>query len=1453
MPVTTTSRAAQARFQPIAFQTIRPVGGLLPIDALRKIAAGDASASRPADYHLVGVRSVADAAERHWDYLKGAWRALREQLGEAGSAPGPDPSGLAASNWLLPLLEEHGFGRVQPLPAGITGDDGTTLPVSHAWNSVPVHLVPWDSDLDKRPASGGLPPQSLLQQALNRSAAHLWGIVSNGRQLRILRDSAALSGISYVEIDLEAMFDGELTGEYVTLYRLLHASRFETGPGAPPSSARIEKWRAEAIDEGARILDQQRDGVEAALVALGTGFRRHPANAAFREDADPELVKRALLRVVYRLLFWFVAEERDALHDPECDQKARARYDRYFSARRLRDLALRRHGGAHGDLWQAVTYVLDGLGNERGRPELGLPGLGGIYDDTDTDLILHAPREADGTGSKGPHLQIANEYLLAAVRSLSRFHDKGTGRYRRVDFLHLGSEELGSIYESLLELVPRWGDDRQFLFRDPALARGDDPDGGDGEEDDEDGTARRSRKGKKSAGGNERKKTGSYYTPGSLIDSLLDSALDPVLDAAVKRGEHTASKAGTSSRAVLDPAEAVAAELLKVTVCDPACGSGHFLVAAGRRIAKRLAAVRERNPEPTEAGYRHALRDVVGTCLYGVDLNPMAVELAKVSLWMEGQERGKALSFLDAHVKHGNGLIGATPALIKGGIPKGAFKLIEGDDPKVAKSLERANAGGDVLSGGRRRVQRGIEDQRRLSGTMPQAQALFEMGNTQGELFTDTEIISQSNASLATALSQVAAMPDGDLAQVHAQGAAYRRWQRSTDYLERRLVADAWCAAFVWIKREDAPPAIVNRVLRALIEQGPSSLHPETATEIERLRKEHSFFHWHLEFPGIFRVDEDSPAMDAATGWAGGFDCVLANPPWDKVDFEDKKYFSVVEPSIALLAGQARRDRITEWVLEQPDAGERYNAARRKVKATFLFASKSGVTPRAAEGLTADGVNSLAVDQLFAERFTTIVAPHGMVGCVIPSAIAFGAGGQFLFAELTRRSAVVSLYDFENQGRRFFPKVHASYKFCLLTLVGKALRSPEARYGFFLLDPAELDDPETGSTLSPAEIAAVNPNTETLPLYRSRRDAALTWGIHQRIPVLWEERRADGNPWGITPKNLFNMTDDSDLFRTREDLEGDGWRLDGNVFVKGGRRMLPLYEAKMAHHFDHRYNSFYGTGKDDRRRISNEEKMVARTQAEPRYWIARDGLIPTIRRRKEVEVPGVEARLAEMGWEHGWVCGWREICRATDERTAIAAFIPRTAAGHTFPLMLPCVEAPQAAALIAAQSSLVFDYVSRQKVGGIHMNLFVWKQLPAPTPAMLEPHLGFIVPRVLELVYTAYDMTPLARDLGDEGPPFRWDEERRALLRAELDAFFFWLYGIDDPADVDYILDTFSTETGGLKHNETAKYGEYRTRRLVLDAHARMDTPTPQGLRYATPLTPPPGHGFRHPAQSRVS
>jgi hypothetical protein len=181
--------------------------------------------------------------------------------------------------------------------------------------------------------------------------------------------------------------------------------------------------------------------------------------------------------------------------------------------------------------------------------------------------------------------------------------------------------------------------------------------------------------------------------------------------------------------------------------------------------------------------------------------------------------------------------------------------------------------------------------------------------------------------------------------------------------------------------------------------------------------------------------------------------------------------------------------------------------------------------------------------------------------------------------------------------------------------------------------------------------------------------------------------------------------------------------------------------------------------------------------------------------------------------------------------------------------MFPTASPLLAAALVSAQSSLVFDFVSRQRVGGVTMSLFIWKQLPVPTPAMLEPHLSFIAPRVLELVYTAYDMTSLARDLGDEGEPFRWDEDRRAQLRAELDAIFFRLYGIDDRDDVDYILETFQSETGGLKHNEIRDHGEYRTKRLVLAEYDRMAAADTAGIPYKSPLTPPPGHGPRHPAR----
>ena len=616
--------------------SVRTVGGLLPADMLIRIAEGkDVSGSRPADYHVVGVRSVQAAAERHWDFLKGAWRALRDAIGDAGH----DPSGLAVENWLLPLFEEHGFGRLERIPAGIQSTDRTaTFPVTHRWRHVPVHLVGWDTDLDHRVPGGGLPPQSMLQECLNRSDEHLWGLSC---------PTAGSSGCCGTPRRWRAPRSSRSTWRRCSTGSCSTSSSCSTGCCTSPVSRSRTAPRRRPAGWRSGASRRSRPG-RVPWISSATAWRTRsptsaPASSGIRRTTSSA---RTWTRICSsaRCCAWCTgccsgSSPRTATC---CCTRTRTRprgpgtrstTPRRGCARpRCAASAPRTAtcGGRSGSSSNA-------LGDEDGLPRLGLAGLGGIYDDTGTDQILRG-------------LELSNEHLLAAVKSLARVYDKSARRWRRVDYRNLGAEELGSIYESLLELVPKWSKEKREFLLDVMP-------------------------------GNERKSTGSYYTPTSLIDCLLDSTLDPVLDDAQKRAEVEATNAGT------DPSVAIADALLAVTVCDPACGSGHFLVAAARRIAKRLAAVREHNPEPTVEALRTALRDVVKHCIYGVDVNPMAVELAKVSLWLEALEPGKPLGFLDAHIKCGNALIGATPALIDRGIPDKAFKPVEGDDAQWAASL----------------------------------------------------------------------------------------------------------------------------------------------------------------------------------------------------------------------------------------------------------------------------------------------------------------------------------------------------------------------------------------------------------------------------------------------------------------------------------------------------------------------------------------------------------------------------------------------------------------------------------------------------------------------------------------------------------------------------------------------------------------------------------------------
>ncbi|MFE7213142.1 Eco57I restriction-modification methylase domain-containing protein [Streptomyces sp. NPDC057611] len=1330
------------------FTAVHTVGGLLPADMLLRISEGkDVPGAKPADYGLPSSRSVRDEAERSWEYLKPLWRELRKHLPEDRETglPATDPTGRAAADWLAPLWRELGFGRLTPIGTeGVRADSDTEkrFEVSHRWQHALIHQTPWNANLDKRPGGAGtVPPQSMLQECLNRTEAHLWGVLTNGRQVRLLRDSSALATASYVEFDLEAIFDGELFSEFVLLYRLLHVSRFEVAEDAAPSTCWLEKWRTEAIAQGTRALDQLRKGVQRAITTLGTGFLKHPDNRELRETLEVKTFHYALLRLVYRLLFLFVAEDREVLLSPSADETAKERYATYFSSARLRRHAQRRRGTAHGDLYQALRFVLSGLGNDDGLPELGLPGLGGIFDDTEADKVLHL-------------LSLSNEPLLEAVRALSIVRDTNSKRNRVVDYRHLDAEELGSIYESLLELVPQHNaTERTFELVELA--------------------------------GNARKTTGSYYTPSSLIECLLDSALDPVIDDAVKRGEIRATRSGQP-----DPGPAIVEELLNLTVCDPACGSGHFLVAAARRIAKRVAAVREQNPEPTIDAVRHALHEVVARCIYGVDLNPMAVELAKVSLWLEALEPGKPLGFLDAHIKHGNALIGATPALLAKGIPDDAFKPIEGDDKKIASAIKKRNA-----------AERG------------------------GQLsFHTEERIWVSNASFAASLRDITAASADTLRDVRLQSSRFRDLEQSADYLRALHIGDAWCAAFVWPKVQGAPTPVTEGVFRDLQSAG-AGIPVSTNEEIIRLAQQYRFFHWHLEFPEVFTVSESDIYTDDSTGWTGGFDAVLGNPPWERIKLLEQEFFAQRDTAIATAGNAAaRRKLIAQLANTQPELSREFTEAKRQGDGEAHFIRDSGKYK-----LT--GVGTVNTYAAFSESNRELIDPHGRMGVIVPTGIATDASTQHFFKDLVLRESLATLYDFEN-ATPLFPGVHRSFKFSILTVVGRKLSESAAQFAFFLHDPLELDSSNKSFTLTPQEITLLNPNSGTCPVFRSLRDAEITLDIYRRLPALVRIGDPEGNPWNLHLGRMFHMSDDSEYFRTRDQLNSESGHMEGNRFSNGGTTALPVYEAKMLHQFDHRWAAY--TDDTTTRDVEGHEKQNASFTAMPRYWI---------------DDSKISSKLLPSEWDKDWLIAVRKICRSTDERTLIATPFPRFALGDSANLMLP--RSPESAPiLIACTASFVLDYVLRQKNGGTNLTFFLLEQLPVPRPEDLHSQISFIAPRVLELSFTTYDMQPFAVDLGDNGTPFRWDEARRRVIRAELDALFFHLYGISRE-DVDYILDTFPI----VKRKDEAKYGSYRTKELILAEYDRMaaagvslENPLVDGESYTSTLTPPPGHGPRHPA-----
>jgi len=543
----------------------------------------------------------------------------------------------------------------------------------------------------------------------------------------------------------------------------------------------------------------------------------------------------------------------------------------------------------------------------------------------------------------------------------------------------------------------------------------------------------------------------------------------------------------------------------------------------------------------------------------------------------------------------------------------------------------------------------------------------------------------------------------------------------------------------------------------------------EVVEAASKLGEEQKFFHWPLEFPDVFK--------------SGGFDCVIGNPPWEKIKLQEKEFFASRDFDIANAPTSAERKKLIEQLPSKyPSLHHEWEEVKQLADAQGQFIRESGRYQLTSKG----DINTYAV---FAETDRKLVSNKGRSGIVVPTGIATDNSCKEFFGSLIESCNLVSLYDFENR-RAIFPDVHRSYKFSLLITAKDTIQKVD--FAFFLTAPRQVNDPECVFKLSPQDITLINPNTSTCPVFRTSADAELTKKIYEHVPVL-ENERLGKDPWQVTFMAMFHMSNDSSLFVNKYQRE---------------ENIVPLYEAKMLHQYDHRWAT-YEDG--NIRKLTLAEKRDPNYRVTPRYWI---------------DKAEVENRLAGR-WNKKWLLAFRDICRSTDERTAIFSLLPKIALGNKAPLLFVENKSPPLlCCLVANLDCLVFDFVARQKIGGTNMSFFILKQLPViPPHNYTNEDINYISARVLELTYTSWEMKPFAEDMGYEGEPFIWDEGRRAKLRAELDAYYAKLYGLTRD-ELRYILDPkavhgedFPSESFRvLKENEIKKYGEYRTQRLVLAA-----------------------------------
>ena len=1369
------------------YTSIHIYGHLLSDDILHNIER---------DNTLIGNRdqdfgmdiSVSSAIDYVWSSLRNDWNFYKERAGNERLV-NKDPYGTRRARDLMErLLQSLGYKldrQVANIEVAGTGYDisytctnlgnmpfviiGENITTDGSINTLDKCSLDYRAKGNMRKKSA----HATMLEYLN-ATENVYGIISNGQILRIIRNSGQLVKLTYIEFDLRRMLEEDKYTEFCLMFRLLHASRFRTSGDEP---CVMERWFNMSIESGNRIRNGLSRAVQTTMETIGNAVltSKGEGNDALRRafadgTMDAARLNKELIHFIYRLLFLFIIEERglvyqipDSVDAPDYKQQCQWQdiYKKYYAASRLRRLSelsyLKQR--QYSDLWQGLMDTFHLFEPDTFGEKLGIKPLGGVLFGTET---LHWLKQC----------QVSNRDLLAAFAALNEFTDERQQRVK-INYSSLDVEEFGSVYEGILEMRP---------FVQPGVAASDWQFG--------------------FVGGLDRQSTSSYYTRPDLVQNLIKTTLEPVIK------EKMANCATTEEKVKA---------LLNMKVCDAASGSGHIVLAMARTIAWYVCTLRTGEDNPASLDYRQALREVISRCVYAVDYNSDAVELCKVVLWIEGYCAGKPLSFLDHHIRCGNSVVGVTDLdTLLAGVPKEAFSAVDKDTKKKIIDLNKA----------------ALQDV-----------SLVQSGHSQGlnvSLFTQDftiQSIDGEQVGLASKVREINSLPENSLLEQLTKQKRWEELMQSPRVECLRRACDLYTYAYYkQFKAEDLDCHVdasgtftafnvpyTRTAYQALQEikylddndgiVDAQRLPDSFRAEVALAAKQHNFFHWCVEFPEVFAYD-------------GGFDVMCGNPPWDKIKVEDKKWFESHGRSDIVNAGTAaqRKRAIAELPITDPLLYTEYCQAQQDAEAMSRFVRFSGRFQ-----LTATG--DIDLYPMFAELCLTFSKEAW--GLVMPTGIALNDPNKAFFSKLIDENRLVSLYDFENREALF--DIHRMFKFCLLT-AGKPQDKPrEVKGGFYLTRLDHLLDPNRIYTLRTDDFATLNPNTKTCAVFRTAKDAAIAAKIYRRCPILINDITGE-NPWNARISNMMHMSHDSGDFKTFEDLQNEHASISGNTFTTlAGQTYVPVYEGKMIWLYNHHYGTWPTSGPRPNAipnveidELSNENSLIL-----PWYWTPVEDVM------SKLEKLDNEGNVI-WKWNHPWLLGYRKISNATNERTFVSSIIPLPNGAGDSIIYVMIDNVLHSALVQGIFSSLTFDYISKQKMGGSNMSNFITKQLPVLSLEQIPDEMIMpIVSRVARLCYFNHDLDGWAEELWNELSPkqqteipelgrkecFIYDPEKRAVLQAELDAIFAHLYGLDTE-DLRYILDPEDICGKGcinetfrvLKDNELRQYGEYRTKRLVLEA-----------------------------------